>query len=205
MFELKRISQDAFDHNKGQKSAISGRRLHWILIFSSECFPFCPDLLSTLARKSPQNVEKIARFPGGEKSVEPCHVSGCHGFFGPDLGYSTVILHNCFELITQCQINYGGYALSSSRALASYVAAKALESLRLVELGAWHNHSTPLLCASQSLDVWNWPSRSSHIPVWVWLCIRTCQNEHCRVSAQSYEGGASRYLEKIPSVLLEIP
>ena len=27
---------------------------------------------------------KIARFPGGEKSVESCHVSGCHGFFGPD-------------------------------------------------------------------------------------------------------------------------
>ena len=35
----------------------------------------------TLVRKSPQNVEKIARFPGGEKSVESCHVSGCHGFF----------------------------------------------------------------------------------------------------------------------------
>ena len=34
-----------------------------------------------LVRKLPQNVEKIARFPGGEKSVESCHVSGCHGFF----------------------------------------------------------------------------------------------------------------------------
>ena len=32
-----------------------------------------------LLRKSPQNVEKIARIPGGEKSVKSCHVSGCHG------------------------------------------------------------------------------------------------------------------------------
>ena len=34
-----------------------------------------------LVRKSPQNVEKIARLPGGEKSAESCHFSGCHGFF----------------------------------------------------------------------------------------------------------------------------
>ena len=34
--------------------------------------------------KSTQNVEKIARFPGGEKSVESCHVSGCRGFVRPD-------------------------------------------------------------------------------------------------------------------------
>ena len=25
-------------------------------------------------------MEKTPRFPGGEKSVESCHVSGCHGF-----------------------------------------------------------------------------------------------------------------------------
>ena len=24
-------------------------------------------------------MEKLARFPGGEKIVESCHVSGCHG------------------------------------------------------------------------------------------------------------------------------
>ena len=29
-------------------------------------------------------MEKIARFPGGEKGAESCHVSGCHGFFGPE-------------------------------------------------------------------------------------------------------------------------
>ena len=38
-------------------------------------------VLSSLVRKWPQNVEKFARFPGGEKSVESCHVCGCHGFF----------------------------------------------------------------------------------------------------------------------------
>ena len=32
-----------------------------------------------------QIVEKFARFLGGAKSVESCHVSGCHGFFGPEL------------------------------------------------------------------------------------------------------------------------
>ena len=29
-------------------------------------------------------MEKNVRFPGGEKSVESRHVSGCHGFFGPE-------------------------------------------------------------------------------------------------------------------------
>ena len=33
-----------------------------------------------LSTKSPQNVDKTAQFPGGEKSVESCHVSGFHGF-----------------------------------------------------------------------------------------------------------------------------
>ena len=42
---------------------------------------FSPGFLCNLVRQSPQNLEKIARFPGGEKSVESCHVSGCHGFF----------------------------------------------------------------------------------------------------------------------------
>ena len=46
--------------------------------------PFSPGFLCNFVRKRPQNVEKIARFPGREKSVESCHVSGCHGFFGPD-------------------------------------------------------------------------------------------------------------------------
>ena len=51
-------------------------------IFSIGFFPFSPGLLCNIIRKRPQNVEKIARFPGGEKSLESCHVCGCHGFFG---------------------------------------------------------------------------------------------------------------------------
>ena len=61
------------------------RGADWIFEFSPVVVFFCsPGLLCNLVRRSPQNVEKIARFPGGEKSVESCHVSGCHGFFGPD-------------------------------------------------------------------------------------------------------------------------
>ena len=42
--------------------------------------------LETLPKQFSRHVEKIARFLGGVKSAESCHVSGCHGFFGPDLG-----------------------------------------------------------------------------------------------------------------------
>ena len=61
--------QDTFDHDKGQKSAISGRRLHWILlVFSSGSFClFSPGALCNLVTKSPQHVERIALFPGEEK------------------------------------------------------------------------------------------------------------------------------------------
>ena len=31
-------------------------------------------------------MEKIARFPGGEKIAESCQVSGCHGFWGALIG-----------------------------------------------------------------------------------------------------------------------
>ena len=55
--------QNAFGHDKGQKSAVSGRRLHWIfcLSFLQFVFPFSPGFLCNLVRKSSQNVEKIAR------------------------------------------------------------------------------------------------------------------------------------------------
>ena len=56
--------------------------LEWI-------FPVSPDFLCSLVRKSPQQVEKIARFPGGDKSAESRHVSGCHGFFGPKKDVTT--------------------------------------------------------------------------------------------------------------------
>ena len=53
-------------------------------ISSSELFPFSPGFLCNLVRKSPQNVERIARFPGGVKVAESCHVSSCHDFVGPE-------------------------------------------------------------------------------------------------------------------------
>ena len=40
-----------------------------------------------LVRNWPPNVEKIARFPGGEKCAESCDVSRCRGFFGPEKKY----------------------------------------------------------------------------------------------------------------------
>ena len=46
-----RNNQDAFDHDKGQKSAISGRRLHWRL--STGFFAFSPGSLCNLVRRAP--------------------------------------------------------------------------------------------------------------------------------------------------------
>ena len=87
--------QGTFDHDKEQKSAISGRRLHGIfLIFSSDFSPFLQVFCANrkeIARKSPQIVEKIARVQGGEKkNAESSHVCGCHGFLG--LGWCFGIL-----------------------------------------------------------------------------------------------------------------
>ena len=44
-------------------------------------FLFSQGFLCNSVRKSPQNMEKIARFRGVQKTVESCHVSGCHVFF----------------------------------------------------------------------------------------------------------------------------
>ena len=53
--------------------------LRWMFfLFLRVCVCVCK-----LAMKSTKNVEKIW-FPGGEKRAESRHVSGCHGFFGPD-------------------------------------------------------------------------------------------------------------------------
>ena len=54
-------NQDTFDHDKGQKSAISGRRLHWRL--STGFFAFSPGSLCNLVRRAPQNLEKVAKNP----------------------------------------------------------------------------------------------------------------------------------------------
>ena len=50
-----------FDHDKGQKSAISGRRLHWRL--STRFFVFSPVFMCNLVRRTPQNLEKVAKNP----------------------------------------------------------------------------------------------------------------------------------------------
>ena len=77
--ESTNIFQDVFDHEKGQKSAISGSAVSAGFFFSPVFFfPFSPDFLCSLVRKSPENLENFARVPGGEESVESCHVSGCH-------------------------------------------------------------------------------------------------------------------------------
>ena len=60
--EISRFNiQDKFDHDKGQKSAISGRRLHWRL--STGFFAFSPVLMCKLVRRATQNLEKVAKNP----------------------------------------------------------------------------------------------------------------------------------------------
>ena len=51
-FYLIFASQDTFDHDKGQKSVISGRRLHWRL--STEFFAFSPVFMCNLVRRAPK-------------------------------------------------------------------------------------------------------------------------------------------------------
>ena len=60
-------NQDAFEHNKGQKSAISGRRLHRIFqnFLQWSFFPFSPGLLCNLVRSkeiTPKCGEKLPDF-----------------------------------------------------------------------------------------------------------------------------------------------
>ena len=53
--------------------------LHWIFCFFSSIYvQFC----KTSPLKSGESSEKSS----GENRVKSCHVCGCHGFFGPDLG-----------------------------------------------------------------------------------------------------------------------
>ena len=82
------ISQDtktAIDHDKGEIcnfGALSPLDFFWI--FSSGFLSLFSRLTVQFSKEiSAQNGGKIARFPGGGKSVESCDVSGCHGFFGP--------------------------------------------------------------------------------------------------------------------------
>ena len=70
------------NHDKGQKSAISGppsplEALHWISCFFSSIYV---QFSKTSPLKSGESSEKSS----GENRVKSCHVCGCHGFFGPD-------------------------------------------------------------------------------------------------------------------------
>ena len=76
--------QDKFDHDKGQKSAISGRRLHWRL--STGFFVFSPVFLCDLIRQAPPPKKgESSEKSSGENRVKSCHVCSCHGFFGPEM------------------------------------------------------------------------------------------------------------------------
>ena len=55
------VHQDQFDHDKGQKYAISGRRLHWRL--STGFFALSPGFMCNLVRRALENLEKVAKNP----------------------------------------------------------------------------------------------------------------------------------------------
>ena len=61
--------QDKFDHDKGQKSAISGRRLHWRV--SIGFLAFSPVFMCNLVRRAPWNLEKVAKNPVEKSASNP--------------------------------------------------------------------------------------------------------------------------------------
>ena len=76
--------QDTFDHDKGQKSAISGRRLHWRL--STGFIAFSPGSLCNLVRRAPQNLEKVAKNPVEKIASNPVTSVAVMVFSAPILG-----------------------------------------------------------------------------------------------------------------------
>ena len=83
------FSQDTFDHDKEQKSAISGRRLHWRL--STGFFAFSPGSLCNLVRRAPQNLEKVAKTPVEKIASNPVTSVAVMVFSAPILEFSDVI------------------------------------------------------------------------------------------------------------------
>ena len=77
------FSQNTLDHDKGQKSAISGRRLHWRLS-TGFFFAFSPVFMCKFSKTSPVKSGESSEKSSGENRIKSCHVCGCHGFFGPD-------------------------------------------------------------------------------------------------------------------------
>ena len=74
--------QGTFDHDKGQKSAISGRLLHWRL--STGFFVFSPVFMCNLVRRAPQNLEKVAKNPVEKIASNPVTSVAVMVFFGPE-------------------------------------------------------------------------------------------------------------------------
>ena len=72
------IVQDTFDHDKGQKSGISGHRLHWRL--STRFFAFSPPFYVQFSETSPLKSGESSE-KSNKNCVKSCHVCGCHGFF----------------------------------------------------------------------------------------------------------------------------
>ena len=81
-----KVGQKIGQKFKGRSTTTSGRNLQFhrsfsigVFGFSPVIFPSSPDSICNLVRKSPQNMEKMARAPGGEKCIKSWHVSGCQG------------------------------------------------------------------------------------------------------------------------------
>ena len=75
------VYQDKFDHDKGQKSAIPGRRLHWRL--STGFLVFFSSVYVQFSKTSPLKSGESSEKSSGENRVKSCHVCGRHGFFRP--------------------------------------------------------------------------------------------------------------------------
>ena len=80
------LCQDAFDHDKGQKSANFGGRccgpgkaLHWRL--STGFFAFSPVFMCNLVRRVPLKSGESSEKSSGENRVKSCHVLWLSWFF----------------------------------------------------------------------------------------------------------------------------
>ena len=91
--------QDTFDHDKGQKSVISGRRLHWRL--SAGFFCFLSSIYLQFSKTSPLKSGESSEKSSGENRIKSCHVCGCHGFFGPDFSIWELIAQLHRTCVTQ--------------------------------------------------------------------------------------------------------
>ena len=75
-------SQDTFDHDKGQKAAISGRRLHWIILdFLQLIFSLFSRCTVQFSKEMVPKCGENCPISGRRKVRKSCHVCGCHSLF----------------------------------------------------------------------------------------------------------------------------